>query len=223
MSGKKPGPSLPLSIGLIVVSTIVFCVALYILVRPIFGLLSGDPIPVPGRATEQYDEGVYDIYEQVFSFGGGFGRTSLRPEDVVVTGPDGIVATQRVSSISSLSRNGANYEAVLQFEAATDGDYTVDISGTDGWVVIGESFDTAWDGAAPWIIAAIVSSLTFLVGFVMLIVGMVRRRNHVDRSTGPPPSTAPPPSMAPPATMTPPVAPPAAPPSPTTGPSDVPW
>jgi len=227
MSSRKPGPSLALSIGVIVVSTVVFCLALYLLARPLLGLLTGDPIPVPGSATEQYDEGTYDIYEQVFSLGGGFGRTSLRPEDVVVTGPNGVVDTRRISTLSSISRNGANYEAVLQFDATTSGDYTVAIEGPDGWVVVGESFDTAWDGAAPWVIAAIVSALTFVAGFVLLIVGMVRRKNHVPAHTemGPPPTpperqAAPPPHV--PHSTSPPG--PAAPPPPSSpGESDVPW
>lgn len=227
MSGKKPGPSVGLSLGVIIVSTVVFCLALYILVRPLLGLLTGDPIPVPGSATEQYDEGTYDIYEQVFSLGGGFGQTSLRPDDVVVTGPSGVVTTRRISTLSSISRNGANYEAVLQFEAATAGDYTIAVDGPDGWVVVGESFDTAWDGVAPWVVAAIASAVAFIAGFVMLIVGMVRRKNHVPAHTemGPPPTppdwqSAPPPHL--PRSTTPPAAgapPPPAPP----GESDVPW
>lgn len=224
MSNRKPGPSVALSIGVIVASTVVFCLALYILVRPLLGLLTGDPIPVPGSTTEQYDEGIYDIYEQVFSLGGGFGRTSLRPDDVVVTGPDGVVTTRRISTISSISRNGANYEAVLQFEAATTGNYTIAVDGPDGWVVVGESFDTAWDGVAPWVITAIASAVAFVAGFVMLIAGMIRRKNHVSthNDSGPPPSppdwqpgTAP---LVPPPTTPPIVGAPSPP-----GESDVPW
>ena len=89
---------------------------------------------------------------------------------------------------------------MAEFEVSEAGSYTIT---TDTSVpteaIISESPLSSWRGAIVWVVIGAVGTVLAVVGFVMLILGIVRR-NRASKASRSPVFSPPPPPPPPPAT-----------------------
>ena len=187
VGARNVGPSLPVSfvvLGLGIALAIVGGVGTGVT----FGktILGSDSVALPAHLQRHFDTGTYEVYQRTGTSGGGGGFTfsngqppTLRPADVVVTGPDGSrLATNYASGArETIGRGSGTYTGVVTFDITSSGDYTVDIAADGGFpeAIVARSIGSAAHAAAKWLVLLVIGALAAAVGLVLLIVGIVRR------------------------------------------------
>ena len=143
----------------------------------------GDTITSPVRTTPvdqllPLTPGSYLVYERVDSptDGGTFNGT-LTSSDIKVTSSSGAtVAVRDPTFLESLTRGNARYDGAAQFDIATAGTYRVEITGSEPTrVIVAHRLLSGLGDAGRWLALLALFVLAFVVGFVLLIVGLVRR------------------------------------------------
>ncbi len=186
---KEPGPGLWLSLTVLTVGFAAACLGLYLAFQSAFELLSIDSFETPGEQTRTLDPGEYEIYLRSASvsildldiefddFLNDVGQITVTNAE---TGEP--VGTESFRSSEPLSRSANIYEAVAIFEVESKGRFTVNVdSEGPSRAVFGRSIESSLDRVAPWLILAIVGLAFFILGTVLLIVGLVRRKSDRDR------------------------------------------
>jgi hypothetical protein len=105
--------------------------------------------------------------------------TSVTPDMVEVTGPDGATITTSglTSSSETLTRNQDVYQGVARFVVPEPGVYHVRVDSPAGaQVVIAPSLGSGIGAVLGWLGAGVVSLLAFILGVILIVVGAVRRR-----------------------------------------------
>ncbi|MGI9608507.1 MAG: hypothetical protein ACR2P0_20420 [Acidimicrobiales bacterium] len=227
---RSPGPNLWLAIGVMIAGGAFLAFAGWQAFTSITELLSVDSFPVPGSQSQDLDPGLHEIYTS--------SPGSLDLDDLVVTNDatGERISVRDVFVVVELDRPGRSYDLTAEFDVETSGHYTLSILGdARGRAIFGPGLISSFQDLGGLVIPAVLGALLLLVGTVMLIVGMVRRRNHrpvigYAQAAGPPPHAAAPPPItarpgvppndfapppAPPARVEAPAAPPAEPPEPT--------
>ncbi len=229
-NSPKTGPGLALSLSICAIGFVLGIVGTVVAFLAITGAQSSDTHPLPGALERQLDTGTYDIYAEALDFADLLDEDSLDEfvsvGAITVRDPSGQELLVGPSDPELVTNRGFTfYEHIGSFEAADDGLYVIDVeSEAATTIVVGERFSTAWRDALWWAVASVIGSLLFIVGVVMLVVGIVRRQRAKKSEPpawtgqgGAPPPIAPAPHTAPPHTAAPttaaPVAPSAAPPS----------
>lgn len=116
------------------------------------------------------------------------GPPAIRPADVVVTGPEGDrVETAVDRANETITRGSAVFTGVVVFDADTAGRYEIEIEREGRDVVIAPSLGQTFRSLGRVFLLALAGGLVFLVGGVLLVVGLVRR----SRESRPSPATAP--------------------------------
>ena len=157
---------LVLTIGGLVLTILGFVMA----VVSVAGALRGPSLVVPGTTTVHLDPGTKAIYEETFSFSG------ITPSDVTITGPKGDVRVRAVGGSQTITVNGTSYRARAEFDVDKSGDYRIEITGVPPTeVILGDLVTDTFKRAAPWLILGFVAGIAMVVGFIVLIVGLVRR------------------------------------------------
>lgn len=195
-SQKEPGPGLWLSVSLLTIGFAAACLGSYLAFQSAFELLSIDSFETPGEQTRTLDPGEYEIYLRSASvsildldiefddFLNDVGQITVTNAE---TGEP--VGTESFRSSEQLSRSANIYEVVAIFEVESKGRFTVNVdSEAPSRAVFGRSIESSLDRVAPWLIVAVVGLALFILGTVLLIVGMVRRKNHRDRQPSLPPT-----------------------------------
>src|SRR4051812_31523992 len=90
---KAPGPSLRLSIILMIIGIVVAVPSLIAGIMPILNTLNSPGFDVPGKATIHLGAGSYELYQRTgsTSIGDSFDDSlpTITPDDVTITGPSG--------------------------------------------------------------------------------------------------------------------------------------
>ncbi len=188
---KEPGPGLWLSLAILTIGFTACCFGGYLAFQSAFELLSIDSFETPGEQTRTLDPGEYEIYlrsgsvsildfdMQFDDFSGDVGQITVT--DVETGEP---VAIEPFRTSEPLGRSSNVYEAVAAFEITSKGRFTVSVN-PDGpsRAVFGRSIESSLDRVVPWLILAAVGVVFFILGVVLLVVGMVRRKKHRTRQT----------------------------------------
>ncbi|MEZ5143842.1 MAG: hypothetical protein R2726_15185 [Acidimicrobiales bacterium] len=191
---QKKGKGVLIGIILIVLSFVVFGVGIGVGVVSLAGVFSEFKTVGTGTSTVQLKSGEHSIYTSSSSF--------LNTPDVKIKAPSGAdVPVSSSSSSSSYTNNSETYYATGTFDAPTDGTYTVTVSpdsfsGSSGFssssrttVAIGPP--TSRIGAAIALGLGLLfggiflGGFLFLIGLIVLIVGLVRRSKAKNPPTTP--------------------------------------
>lgn len=231
---NQPGPGLWLSIITLSIGTIAASLGLYLSFQSAFELLNEDSFEIPGEQTRSLDPGKYEIYTLAGSmsfrdFEFTLAEEAVRLDAIRVTNAEtGEEVEIEPLFTTELGRSSNVYESAASFEVVSTGRYTVSIDAKEeSRAVFGRSIESAFDRVVPWLIATAVGVVLFVLGMILLIIGMVRRKRHRDPISGahpPGPGTAQPP-LAPPPVSPPPLSQPSVAPPPPSRPNDsaTPW
>lgn len=224
----KTGPGLTISLVLLILGVVVAATGFALAMRHLSEASTSDLISVPATIERTYDPGTYDIFVETIRLTDLFNDDALDalesdPREVVdidlvdaagrartVTPPDLSLATGRGLVI---------FEHVGSFEVAVDEPLVMTIDADSPTrLIVAESPETAWREAVPWGIAGAGGSVLAIAGFVMLILGIVRRQRVANNELAlqnmggytptpphaglhtppPPPAPGPPPGTPPP-------------------------
>jgi hypothetical protein len=182
---KAPGPSLRISLILMIGGAILAIPTLVIGLLPIIDALDSTEYPVPNTISQKLGTGTYVVYERTgsSSLGSGFGEAivTIDPEDVRVTGPNGVVRTYRadIDDVLAQADSSSEYTGAVRFKAESEGQYTIRIDNVPPTtVVIAHPFVDTFTRAFVWFAIAGIGGIAFIVGAVLLIVGSVRRSRY---------------------------------------------
>jgi len=180
---KKPGPSLPVALAVLIVGVLVAVPPTAIIVIRAVRTFTTSPISTPGVAERHLSRGTWFVFQRTGTTSGfgGFTAThtnapTLQPSDVTVTGPDGSeLPVEYVTVNETITRSPAIYTAVVQFKAVSSGTYTVRVQTPDSEVIITRSLGETVRGFVGLAAVGGVGGLLVVTGVVLLIVGSVRR------------------------------------------------
>ncbi len=157
---------------------------------PLAETLTSPSRPTPVDAQLHLKAGRYTVFELTGrqSTSGPVTTTTgtsptVTPDMVQVTGPSGrtISASALTSSSETLTRGQNIYSGTARFVVPESGIYHVQVeSPALTKVLIAPSFGSGLRTVLGWLAAGIGSSVAFVVGLVLLIVGVVRRRRPAD-------------------------------------------
>lgn len=189
VGSKAPGPSLRLSIVLIVAGVALMIPTLIAGIVPIVHAV-GSPsrFEAPGLARMHLGKGTFLIYEDTgaTSIGSAFSNNdngvTFTTDDVKVTAADGtkIDVFERGSTIESVTTGGDRFVGAVRFRTPSAGEYTVQVGSTQqtSYLVARPLTDTI-QSVLIWFLLAGAGGIVVVVGIVLLIVGSVRRgRTH---------------------------------------------
>jgi len=173
---------------LVVVMTIAVVVAVVGIVgvvRTGFSALGADPQESPTTIQRTLDAGRYTVFDRSGSRRqtGPItfteqGLTSIGPEDVTVTGPDGELLAVTWPTVSeTIDQGGAIYLGIARFTVTEPGTHRIDIGGAPSEVIVSR---TLFDGiGGPLVLTAsgaVIGGLCATTLFVIVLVKASRRR-----------------------------------------------
>lgn len=177
---KPPGPSLRISIALIVVGVVLGIVGLVGGLTPFVRAVteSSTRFEAPNLVRIHLDRGPYVVYERTSSSPFSFdNRVSITASNVTVTDPNGIHVDVFDRDIpESLSNQGDRFIGAVRFDAPTTGEYTIGVHNTPAvTVLVARPFTTTIKQALLWLGIAVLGGLFAVTGIILLIVGSTRR------------------------------------------------
>jgi hypothetical protein len=174
---RQAGPRLALCIVTIAVGAVLGIGGLVVGIVNVVHAIDGPKATTPADLHVHLSSGTWQIYvrDEVEGLG------TLSPSQVTVSGPDGArIATRALPSdeSESLSSGSTSYHARVRFTAPHDGDYTVEVNGPPGErILLSKSLGDVARGAAIWFAVMGVGILIGFAGSILLVVGIIRRRN----------------------------------------------
>jgi hypothetical protein len=181
---RPPGPSLRLSIVLVVAGLALAIPTLIAGVVPIIRTVTTSArFEAPNQVRVHLGEGTYMLYEDkgATSIGSAFSSddsVTITPDDVTVTSADGasVVVFDRGTIRETLNSGNDRFVGAARFTTPSVGDYTISVrSATPKVVLIGRPLTDTVRSVLGWFALSAVGGLTFVAGIVLLIVGSVRR------------------------------------------------
>jgi len=182
----KPAPSLSLAIGLMVLGAALGVLSVVMVTLPLLRLVRDAPsVTTPGSVTLELHKGLYKVFEPTgtatagpvpgVSVSSGAGAT-ISTTDVNVSGPDGRpVPVSDSRADEGITRGRRHYSSAVAFRVSSPGSYTVRIAAARGDALISRSLADAVRTRVAWLAGIPIGGLLFLVGLVLLVVGIVRR------------------------------------------------
>jgi hypothetical protein len=180
---KKAGPPLFIAIVVIVIGTVMGIGGLAVGVSKVVHDIAGPKSTTPADITAHLSSGTWEVY--VEEDNGNPAQPVLSPTDVSVTSASGqSIPVRGPGDVNeTLATGGTSYYGQVQFTIAQSGSYNVRIGGTPGErVLLSKSLGDVARNAAVWFVLMGLGILVGVLGVVLLIVGIVRRR----RVNGPP-------------------------------------
>jgi hypothetical protein len=171
----RPRPRLGLAIGLIVLGIALGILSFVMVTLPLLRLVKEAPaLATPGSVTLHLNKGLYKVFEPTGTVTNAV--TPIHAADVNVSGPGGGgIPVSDTDPNENITRGNRRYASAAAFRASTPGDYTVRIGGAHGQALIVRSLADAVRSRVGWVAAIPIGGLCFLIGLVLLIVGIVRR------------------------------------------------
>lgn len=201
---RRPGPSLKVSLGLIIVAAVVGAVLVVLSVRGFTSAFTSPVRATPVTFTLDAEKATYAVYERTgsrsqagsFTFSENRG-TVLVARNVTVSGVDGgRVETRGPGNVTeTINRNGAEFTASVRFTVPAAGRYTVRIDGPRTDVVVARTLGDSFKAVVAYVLGGVAAGLVLLLGIILLIVGSVRRSrfdNVAAVAAGPPMAATPP-------------------------------
>jgi hypothetical protein len=178
-TAKKAGPRLLVAIIVIIIGTVIGIGGLAVGVAKIVHDISGPTGVTPSPLDLHLGSGTWQVYLENDS--DALDQLSS-PSDVTVTGANGTTIPVRGlpgDLTETITTGSHSYEAQARFTVTAPGEYSVKIRGSNGirFKVTKSLGDTA-KSAAGWFVAMGFGILIGFVGVILLIVGIVRRRNQ---------------------------------------------
>jgi hypothetical protein len=170
---KKAGPRLSLSLALILVGVVVAVSGGTEGITKIVKAVTSPVLTTPASIQRHLRSGDYEIYVSTDVV------ASISPAQVTVTGTDGQVVpvTEIGFSNNTLSRGSTSYVPQLRFHISDGGDYLVHVGGPAGVpFILSNSLSDLARHVAVWFGLLILGVLVAIVGVVLMIVGIARRR-----------------------------------------------
>ena len=167
---RKPGPPLAVSIVVLVVGFVVSAIGAIGTGVLFAQSIDGSVLELPTTTQRHLGTGDYNVYLR----SGDFGAL-----DVSVTAADGasVPVHPSGSSNTSITSGSDTYDAVDEFHVSSAGSYLITISSSAGGgrVIVARTFQSSLDKATSWLIVLGSGVPLAILGFVLLIVGIVRR------------------------------------------------
>ncbi len=195
---RPPGPRFGISLVVLLAGLGAAIVGVVMLVSAFWSIIDGPVYTVPGNLRVHLGSGDYKIYEyERFGSADGF-RTAPPLVDsatVRVVSPGGTripVTSTAGGSSETISNGNGSYTAVVRFTAPSTGTYTIQVRTAAPTRIRIEHplVDIAGDNVG-WILLIVAGGITTLVGFVLVIVGLVRRGSAKRRANALPAVAAP--------------------------------
>jgi hypothetical protein len=141
----------------------------------------------PATIHAHLSHGTYEIYQLTTVRSSTFspirpGTVDIQPEDVTVRSTSGAsltVTPERADE--TISRNRDVYTGAVQFAVPVAGEYVVTVrtgSRSATRVILARSLGSILRSVVAWVVTGAIGGLVFLIGLVLLIVGLVRRRRR---------------------------------------------
>jgi hypothetical protein len=201
---RRPGPSLAVSLAVLGIGVVLAALGGVETALPLVRTLTHSTShPTPARLSQHLTHGTYEIYELTGDRSSAFsplrpGSVDIGPGDVTVTSPGGQpvnVTVTREGADETLTLGDRVYTGALQFAVPTSGEYVVSVtSNAPTRVILARSVGSIVRSVVGWIALAGAGGLLFLVGLVLLIVGLVRRGRQPVGYAGAPGMALPPPN-----------------------------
>lgn len=193
MTARRPGPPWPLALVIMLVGVALAVPLVVRSVTSVAGAVSGPVHDLPASFEEDLDPGRYVVFERTGTTRrtGGLSATrnaapTLTPSDVVVTGPDGEeVETTVDRADETITRGSATFTGVVVFDVVTGGTHEIEISGDGQEVLVAPSLGRTFRSLGGPFVLALGGGLVFLLGLVLLAVGIVRRSRQRPEATAP--------------------------------------
>ena len=134
----------------------------------IANLATATPKSTPINETMTFGRGIYFIYADT-------SQQQVAPSDIGVVGRNGALSVYAPVAVETLTLNGVHFQDVAGVKVTEPGTYQVNIVTQGARVVVGPSFSTAFKNSLAALALMSVAFLLFLIGLVLLIVGLVRR------------------------------------------------
>ncbi len=188
--GRPPGPSLRLSIGVMVVAFAIAVPCVVKVATPIFReLISSPTTNAPATVKVHLSRGRYRVFEATGRTRGGGGISfnenssiTIDSTQVEVTTSSGEpVAVHDVSTNETITRGSIIYTSAVGFSTPAKGDYVIALRTRFGrQVVIARSITDTIASVGRWIAGIVGAGLLFVLGGILLIIGVVRRSGARD-------------------------------------------
>jgi hypothetical protein len=178
VSAAKRGRGLIITgVVLIVVAFVVGILGTIVLVSAkdgFVGLLRETPISTPASVERNLGTGIYFVYQNVND------PQQIPVSDVAVTDSLGVmVDVYEPAAQETVTKGDIKYVDVAGFKIAKAGQYRINIATQGANVIIGPSMGHAFDQAVPGLAMGGLAALLFILGLVLLIIGIVKRaRGH---------------------------------------------
>jgi hypothetical protein len=180
---RRPGPSLAVSLAVLGIGIVLAVLGGVETALPLVRTITHSTShPTPARLHQHLSHGTYEIYELTGDRSSAFspirpGSVDIRPGDVTVTSTGGEPVTVTPEGADeTLTLGDRVYTGAVQFAIPTSGDYVVSVtSDSPTRVILARSVGSIVRSVVAWIALAGAGGLLFLLGLVLLIVGLVRR------------------------------------------------
>jgi hypothetical protein len=176
---KPPGPRLAIALALIALGTALGIGGLAVGISKVVHEFDGQITTTPGPVRQHLSPGTYEVFggAEPNNRVGGLGNP-ITASGVTVTSSAGErIPTHDVDSSESLTRGGITYDSYVEFTISTADDYDIRVKSLQGErFFVASSFGDLAKHAAIWFVLMGIGILIGLVGVVLLIIGIVRRR-----------------------------------------------
>jgi hypothetical protein len=181
---RRPGPSLRASLVVLAVGALVAVPAFVIVAARAIPAINTPALATPGATDRHLVPGTWMIFQRTghkVGFG-GFNVShddapTIEPAQVSVTGPEGNqLAVSYVTVNETITRQSEIYTAALQFHVPTAATYHVAIdTPAPGQALVARSLGETVRGVLGLAAVGFGGGVVVVVGFVLFIVGTVRR------------------------------------------------
>ncbi len=184
VSTKVKGPRIRSAVAVFVLGILLVAPGVWKFASSVVDILDGPVYSIPGTVRTHLDSGTYIVFERTGS-ANSFGPASVTTDhgitldstNVTVTDPSGNDVGVRSSVPNeTITRGSDRFVAAVEFNAAHAGRYAIHIDVSQpGLVVIQHPLGDIFRKNVPWLLAIVVGGMLAVAGFVMFIVGIVRR------------------------------------------------
>jgi len=180
---KPAGPRLRTASIVVGAGFAIAVVSAIALLAPVFGTMFSRSYTVPGTVHVHLSTGKYVIYEQTGSKRrvGPITVThndapTITVDDVDVSAPSGeSVPVDYMRTMETITRGSKMFTGVVDFTNTEAGEYTITVRSSATEVIITRSIGDEFMSRIGFLFGGLVGGVTTATGFVLLVVGVVRR------------------------------------------------